>query len=443
MFRAPASKKAGQSGLTAVSASLLRPPLFLSSSLVVVVFATVAAAIGWASQAEVPEVTIGDGQVIPSGKVQVVQNMEGGIVKELRVTEGATVHAGDLLLKIDPTGAGSSLGELRQQMVAQEARAVWLAALLDEREPSFPKALSDEAPLLVATSMDEYRARLAERDAQTLTLQEQIRQKSLERQEADVQSKSLAASLSVARQQLAMVESLAGKGAAPKGEMLNARAKVLDLEGQLSRIEIAAPRIEAAISELTARQQEIKNRFRSETAASLNEARTRIEAMREASFADEDRVKRSDILAPVDGVVKAVHANTIGQVIKPGEMIVEIVPTANELIIQAKVRPADVAFLTPGQRAVIKLTAYDYAIYGALDGEVARVGADSTVDERGNVFFLVDVKSSKPFLERNNTKLPIMPGMMAQVDIATGTKTVLSYITKPMHRMASEAFRER
>lgn len=159
--------------------------------------------------------------------------------------------------------------------------------------------------------------------------------------------------------------------------------------------------------------------------------------------ADEDRVKRSDILAPVDGVVKAVHANTIGQVIKPGEMIVEIVPTANELIIQAKVRPADVAFLTPGQRAVIKLTAYDYAIYGALDGEVARVGADSTVDERGNVFFLVDVKSSKPFLERNNTKLPIMPGMMAQVDIATGTKTVLSYITKPMHRMASEAFRER
>ncbi len=429
--------------LTAVSAALLKPPLLLSSLLICTVFASMTAAIAWSSRAEIMEVAIGDGQVIPSGKVQVVQNLEGGIVKRLLVKEGAAVKAGDLLLQIDPTGAGASLGEVRRQIVALEARIVWLAALLEGKSPQFPADMTKAEPQLVLTSIEEFNARLAERDAQLLTLREQARQKKFERDEIEAQIGSVAASLAVARQQLAMVESLGKKGAAPRGEVLSARAKVLDFEGQLSRLKISSPRLESAVAELTAKVDEIGQRFRLETAGGLNEARTKLQALHEASMADEDRVKRSDVLAPADGIVKTVHANTIGQVLKPGEHIVEIVPTDNELIIQTKVRPADVAFLAPGQRAVIKLTAYDYAVYGSLAGEVLRVGADSTVDERGNVYFLVDIRSETPFLKRGGRQLPILPGMMAQVDIVTGSKTVLSYLTKPMHRMASGALRER
>ncbi len=436
-------KSATAGNLTAVSAALLQPPLLLSSLLIGSVFATVFVAVGWASQAEVLEVAIGDGQVIPSGKVQVVQNLEGGIVKTLMVKEGAAVKVGDLLLQIDPTGAGASLGEVRKQIVALEARIVWLGALLEQKAPQFPQVMSQAEPQLVATSMEEYQARMAERDAQLLTQRELVKQKTFERDEVNAQVSAIEASLAVARKQLAMVESLGNKGAAPKGEVLSAQAKVLDFEGQLSRLRISGPRLESAILELTAREDEIAQRFRLETASSLNEARTKLQALLEASLADEDRVKRSDVRAPADGIVKAVHANTIGQVLKPGEHIVEIVPTENELIIQTKVRPADVAFLAPGQKAVIKLTAYDYAVYGSLAGEVLRVGADSTADERGNVYFLVDIRSEKPFLQRGEKHLPILPGMMAQVDIVTGSKTVLSYLTKPMHRMASAALRER
>lgn len=439
----PPGKSPATGNLTAVSAALLKPPLMLSALLVGCVFVSLCAALGWASQAEVLEVAIGDGQVIPSGKVQVVQNLEGGIVKSLLVKEGATVRAGDLLLQIDPTGAGSSLGEIRKQTVALEARIVWLGALLEQKIPEFPAAIQEAEPQLVATSLEEFHARLAERDAQLLTQRELVRQKTFERDEVDAQITSISASLVVARKQLAMVESLGNKGAAPKGEVLSAQAKVLDLEGQLNRLKITRPRLKSAITELTAREDEIVQRFRLEIAGSLNEARTKLQALLEASLADEDRVKRSDVRSPADGIVKAVHANTIGQVLKPGEHIVEIVPTENELIVQAKVRPADVAFLAPGQKAVIKLTAYDFAIYGSLAGEVLRVGADLTVDERGNVYFLVDIRSEKPFLQRGDKHLPILPGMIAQVDIVTGSKTVLSYLTKPMHRMALGALRER
>ena len=435
--------KGNGANLTAVSASLLKPSLVLSSLLMCTVFATVTVAVGWASQAKVMEVTIGEGTVIPSGKVQVVQNLEGGIVKVLMVKEGATVRAGDLLLQIDPTGARASLGEIRRQLIALEARRIWLTALLDDAAPTFPAEMLTADPLLVATSKQEYSARLGENKAQLLSLQEQIRQKLLERDEVASQITSISASLGVAQQQFAMIESLGRKGAAPKGEVLSAKAKVLDLDGQVKRLQISGPRLVAAIAELKAKENEIGQRFRSETAAALTEASTKLQALREASLADEDRVKRSDVLAPADGVVKAVYANTIGQVLKPGEHIVEIIRTNNELIIQAKVRPADVAFLTPGQKALIKLSAYDYSVYGALSGEVLRVGADSTIDDRGNIFFLVDIRAAKPFLERNGQRLPILPGMMAQVDIVTGTKTVLSYLTKPMHRMAAESLRER
>lgn len=443
LFASGKTKPPRSGNLSAVSASLLKPPLLLSSFLMLSVSATVAVAIGWASTAEVAEVTVGDGQVIPTGKVQVVQNLEGGIVKAIAVKEGQTVHAGDDLLQIDPTGADATLGEVRRQISGLEARIAWLSAILDGKEPQFPAALMRDEPALVATSRQEYSARLAENEAQITSLRAQVQQKTFEHDENAAQLSSIASSLEVARQQQAIMDKLGTHGAAPRGEVLAAKAKVVDLEGQLSRLKISGPRLEAAIAELKAHEVEIGQRFRSETAGNLNEARTKLQALREASMADEDRVRRSQVVSPVDGVVKAIHANTIGQVLKPGEQIVEIVPTGNELIIQAKVRPSDVAFLRPGLKATIKLSAYDYSVYGSLRGEVLRIGADSTSDERGNTFFMVDVRSDTPYLEKNGQKLPILPGMMAQVNIVTGAKTVLSYITKPMHRMAFESLHER
>ncbi|MEM1317755.1 MAG: HlyD family type I secretion periplasmic adaptor subunit, partial [Pseudomonadota bacterium] len=217
----------------------------------------------------------------------------------------------------------------------------------------------------------------------------------------------------------------------------------VELEGQQDAFRLAIPRLRAAISEATSRKEEQVARFRSRLSQRLNETSAKLAALRQSVAVDVDRVSRAELRSPVDGIIKVLHANTIGQVVKPAENIVEIVPLDDALLVRVEISPKDIAFLHPGQDAVVKLTAYDYAIYGALKGRVVRIGADSIVDDQGNTFFPVDVRGEANWIANGLDRLPILPGMVADVDIVTGDKTLFDYITKPIHRTATGAFGER
>ncbi|MDZ7824619.1 MAG: HlyD family type I secretion periplasmic adaptor subunit [Ahrensia sp.] len=437
------SNSSSQLGLSATSAALMEPDMRAAKWLIFLVALAVATAIGWSSQANVVEVAVSEGRVIPASKVQLVQNLEGGIIREILVREGATVKKGALLVRIDPTTAGSSLEERRQHMLSLEAGAALMRGLLDEKAPEFSTEFSTEHPDLVSRTLIEHQALLSEFQAALGGAQEQLRQRTIELQEVESQLGSTQRSLAIASEQLQLLENLARQKAASRNDVLSSRAKNAELEGEVAQLQLSIPRLRAAIGEGENRLKETSSRFRAQNAAKLNEMTVKLRALGGASQADEDRINRSDVRSPVDGIVKILHANTIGQVVKPAESILEIVPANDSLVVQAQVLPKDIAFLFPGQTAIIKVTAYDHSIFGYLQGKVERISADSVIDEKGNAFFPVDIHADQAFLERERQRYPIMPGMVAQVDIVTGEKTVLSFLTKPIHRMAFGAFRER
>lgn len=425
--------------LTSTSADLLRPRNGLATALIVLIVAVLATGIAWSAFARIVETSSGEGRVIPSGRVRTVQNLEGGIVQAIAVREGARVERGDLLVSIDPIQADAALAENRAATAALVASTTWLQALLDGTEPVFDDANGAAA----ARNRAEYVATREELTAGIASAQQLARQKALELDETRARLGSTERSLAVARERAAMMSKLRKSGAASRNEALEARARKLDLEGQAEALALALPRLEAAIAEAEARESEIEARFRARISTRLNEASAKLEALRETLNVDADRVRRAELRAPVTGIVKTLHANTLGQVVKPGADVVEIVPLDEALLVRVEMDPKDIAFLHSGQKAVIRLTAYDYALYGSLEGRVVRVAADSVVDDQGRTFYPVDVQSSDPWLENGEERLPILPGMVAQVDVVTGHKTVFHALTKPIHRTASRALRER
>ena len=438
------SSPAPEAGIPrAASADLMRPPLaaarFLSLSLVAVVLA----AIGWSSQAVVEEVSRGEGRIIPAGKVRTVQYLEGGIVKAIAVREGDRVKKGQLLLRMDPVGAGSLLDKNRALAAGLQARILRLRAELAGRPLRYDAAFAAAHPRLVAQNRRLFEERRREIASALAALEEKARQKRQEIRETKARIASLDRAVAIAREELELITPLARDRVVPRARLLAARGKLNDLEGERKVLSLSLPRLEAALSEIAARARERRAAFRAETLSRLNEAQVKHAALTQSLRADADKLRRTEVRSPVDGIIKTLFVNTIGQVIRPGGDIAEIVPLSDSLLVETRIRPRDIAFLRPGQRAVVKLTAYDYALYGALEGRLARIGADSITDDRGRTYYLAYVRTRRNSLLHDGRELPVIPGMMAQVDIVTGRKTLLRYLTKPLHRMASESFRER
>ena len=429
--------------LSSASADLLAPRNGLAIALVVAIVATLAVGIVWSANARMVEVSRGEGRVIPSGRIRTVQNLEGGIVQAIHVSEGARVAKGDRLISIDPIQAGATLAENRVQTRALEASVVWLQAVLDGRKPAFPTPEDATHARLIERNAAEYAATRDELASALASVREQARQKRSELDETVSRLASAQRSLAVASEQAAMMAKLRRSGAASRNEALTAKARKVDLQGEVEALSLARPRLEAAIAEASARETETKSRFRSRLSTRLNEAFAKLEALRETVNVDADRVRRAELRSPVAGIVKVLHANTIGQVVKPAEHVVEIVPAEDSLLVRVEIDPKDIAFLHEGQDAVVRLTAYDFALYGSLKGKVVRVGADSIVDDRGRTHFPVDVRADAAFVASGEERLPVLPGMVAQVDIVTGHKTIFDYVTKPIHRTANGAFGER
>jgi adhesin transport system membrane fusion protein len=397
----------------------------------------------WASWAELDEVTRGDGKVIPSSQVQVVQNLEGGIVAEILVREGAIVEPSQVLLRIADVRAASDLRESRTRYLALLGALGRLRAEVEQTSIAFAPELLSGAPGVVQNERALYDARRAALESELEVLRSQAAQRRQELSELATRLAQLERSHALAVEELEITEPLATSRVVSKVQLLRLQREVNDLEGELETTRLAMPRAEAALREAERKIEERRLNFLAEAQRELNAVEAEATALQETIAAEADMVSRTEVRSPVRGTVKQLFVATVGGVVQPGEDLVEIVPLEDTLLVEAKIKPADIAFLHPGQPAVVKVTAYDFARYGGLDGVVEDISADTITDERGESFYRVRVRTDDVALLKADEPLPIIPGMTTQVDILTGEKTVLDYLLKPIQRAKERALRER
>ncbi len=394
----------------------------------------------WAAFAEVDEVTRGSGKVIPSSQVQIIQAVDGGVVQEILVREGQAVGAGQMLFKIDPTRFVSSLRENQAQYLALQAKAARLRALAEGRDFVPPPDVVKEDPALVEQERSLYLSRRSELDAQLGIARQQLAQRSQELNEVEVRRENAARSYELTAKELSVTKPLVGSGAVSEVDLLRLERDVNRFRGERDQAAAQIVRIRAAIAEASRKIQEVELNFRNQARTELADVTAKLSGLFESSMALTDRVVRADVKSPVKGTVKRLLVTTVGGVVQPGTEIAEVVPSEDALLLEARIEPKDIAFLRPGQEAQVRFTAYDFAVYGGLDAVLDHIGADTVTDDKGNAFYIVRVRTLKSSLGQN---LPILPGMVAEVDIMTGKKTVLSYLMKPILRAHTYALTER
>lgn len=394
----------------------------------------------WAHFTKIDEVTRGEGRVTPSGQVQVIQSLDGGIVTDILVREGQTVLTGAPLIRIDETRALSSLRENRGQYYSLAAKQARLRALANGTDFNPPPEIAKEAPGIYAQEQALYLSRKNELAAQINIAQEQLTQREKELAEVKAGSVQAQRGFELSSRELELTRPLEKSGAVSEVDLLRLERETSKLRGDRDQALAQIGRIQASITEAQQKINEVEQNFRSEVRTELSETTADLNSLTETSVALKDRVKKATLYSPVNGTVSRLFYNTVGGVIEPGKQVMEIVPSDDALVLETKIQPKDIAFVQLLQPASVKLTAYDYTIYGTLDAIVENVSADSQVDEKGNAFYIVRVRTLRSSLGKN---LPIIPGMVAQVDILTGKKSVLSYLLKPVLKAKSYAFTER
>ncbi len=397
----------------------------------------------WASQTELDEVTRGEGKVIPSSKIQIVQNLEGGILSEVLVSEGEIVEKGEVLVRIDDTRFSSSFMESKLKYWELLARASRLESEARGEELTLPDKLLEERPELAAAERRLYETRQREVQSNIDVLEQQARQRQQELAETQAKLNKLRTSYELSNEELKMSEPLVSVGVISEVEILRLKRTVNDLRGEMETTRLAIPRIRSSLAEVRQKIEDVKVRFQSEAASQLSEVQAELGRSQTTITSAEDRVSRTQVRAPVKGKINRLMINTVGGVIQPGEDIVEIVPVDDSLLIEAHIRPSDIAFLRPGQNAMIKFTAYDFSIYGGLPATLERISADTITNEEDESFYLIYLRTEKNYIDSNKGPLEIIPGMTVTVDILTGKKTVLDYLLKPILKAKNEALRER
>ena len=397
----------------------------------------------WAAFTKLDEVTRGPGQVIPSQRVQVIQNLEGGILEQIMVQEGQIVEKGDILVRIDNSMAASQFRDVAGKASESAAAVARLEAEGEGRAFSLPEELRKTDPQAASDQTAIYRARQQQINSELGVLQAQLQQKQQEVIEMQSRLSQLERNLELARQQRDIAKPLAEQGVYAKVDFLALEREVSNLQGDIDALRLASPRAQAAAEEIRRRMSQRQAEYKAQSLDELNRRRVELKSLKEMASAGEDRVTRTDVRSPVRGTVKRLNLTTLGGVVRPGEPIMEIVPLDDTLLIEARIRPADIAFLRPGQPAMIKITAYDFSIFGGLEGVVEAISADTIQDEKGESFYLVKLRTQNASLRYQGEYLPIIPGMMASVEILTGKKSVLNYLFKPLLKMKQNALRER
>lgn len=408
-----------------------------------VVFVFVIFALVWANYTSLDEVTVGEGKVVPSSQVQQIQNLEGGILSSINVQVGQVVESGEILMTIENTEALSTLREQQAEVINLQIRGVRLQAEAIGIAPIFSEQVTETFPAVVKRELDLYSNRLESLRATQSSFEQQIEQRKQEVVELQAKLSNLQQSFKFSKEELDLTRPAFEQGAVSRVELLQLERQVNQLQGDLKATELAIPRANSALREAQNKLAESGAAFRSEAQEDLTGVKSRLDQLNETSVSLEDRVSRTRVRSPMKGIVKQIQLNTVGGVIKPGMNLMEIVPIEDNLLIEAKVRPENIGFIQPGFAAVVKFSAYDFAIFGGLNGTVENITADTILDEEGNSFYLVRVRTEKNYLGSESAPLPIIPGMQTTVDILTGKKTLLNYLLKPIIKAQQNALRER
>ncbi len=401
--------------------------------------ATFALLLGWSAFASLDEVVRGIGKAIPTSGTQVIQSVDGGVVEAILVKEAQRVEKDTVLLRIDPTRFSSSLGERRAQVMALMAKAARLEALSRGGTYIPSEEVSQSVPHIVEHERRLYLTSLEELNSRIGISRELAAQRRQELAEANARLIQVGRAYERAQEELQVTKPLLATGAVPQVEIMRLEKEVARARGDRDQARAQVSRTRAAIDEAEGQVREVELRYRNAWRNELSATLRELESLAEGNRALADRVSHLEIRSPIRGTVKRFFVNTPGAVVMPGGMVAEIVPEEDMLVVETQLSPKDRAFIRPGQAAVVKFTAYEYAVYGGLEGVVEHIGPDTITDERGNTYYVARIRTHKPGFGEN---LPILPGMVAQVDILTGKKTVLAYLLKPLFRAKANALRE-
>ena len=394
----------------------------------------------WSYFAEIDEVAKGDGKVIPSQQLQVLQSYDGGIVQEILVREGQAVTAGQVLLKVDPTRFMSSLEENTTQFAALAAKVQRLSALTQGNVLRFNRELRERAPTVVDNERKLYNSNLAELDEVAAGSDSRIMQRRQDVEEERANLSQYQNVLSLSKKELAVTKPLLASGAVSEIEILRLERQIVELEGNIAKSKVAIERGLNAIEEEIIKKEEARLKLVNRWNQALTDATAEMATLQQSQTSLEDVVSQAALRSPINGTVQRLLINTVGGVITPGSAVVEIVPQDDQLIVEAKVSPKDIAFIREGQQAILKFSADDFTIYGGMSAEVQHISADAITNEKDETYYLVRLETKKSIA---NEVLEILPGMIVQVDILTGKKTVLNYILSPLFNVTASALRER
>ena len=397
----------------------------------------------WANFAIIDEISRGTGEIIPSGENQMIQNLEGGIVEEILVREGEEVQKGQVLLKIDNLQSQSSFTTNNIKADALEAKIMRLKAESGGLDFIVSKNLYKTIPALIENEKSLYRTNRGQLRYRVSALKEKLVQRKQELKEAKSSEVNLYSSLDMIKKEVRMTKPMVAKGVRSKVDFLKLQREENDVRERYNSTKLSIPRLQSAIKEVKNTIKETNLLFQSEAKLKLNEAIVELRGYRASSTALKDQVTRTVVRSSMNGIVQKLYVHTIGGVIRPGADIIEIVPSDQTLLVEVKIKPSDIAFIYYGQKAIVKFSAYDFAIYGGLEGEVVHISADTIKDQKDEVFYTIRIKTSKNYLGNESKPLRIIPGMTVNVDIITGKKSVLDYILKPILRAKQYTFTER
>lgn len=420
-------------------ARVQQEPLRARALLWVVFFALIALLV-WAGFAPIDEVARGDGKVIPSSQLQIVQSLDGGVVETLSVQEGELVRKGQLLVSIESTRFDSDFAEQKSRELALQANIFRLRALVDDTEIGFPPDFAERAPELVSVQESLFESSRNELEAQKIIYQQQLEQRQADLRKAESARQQYQEVLSLASRELNLKRPLLASGAVSEVDLIKLEREISNARGEVNQALASIDGSRSAIAEAQSKIRETRlvmtNRWREQLSESVSE----LAAIRDMISGLSDRVSKTQIMAPVDGTVQRLFVKTVGGVVAPGQDVVEIVPLNDEMLVEARVLPKDIAFIHKGQSAIIKFSAYDFAVFGGLKAKVEHISADTITDENDNTYYLTRLRTEA---QGFSDQLAIIPGMTAQVDILTGQKTVLEYLLKPVVRATSKALSER
>lgn len=404
---------------------------------------TIIAFIVWASVAEIDEITRGDGKAIPYGQNQVIQNLEGGIIESILVNEGQIVKADEIILKIN--NARSVSASTTNQMKLQELEARRMMLHAQANKLPFEEITTDDMELQVQMRLAKklYDSNRLEFMAKDESIAAQINQKKQEYKEAKANILSLKRSLEYVKEEIEMTAPMVNEGVKSKVDFLKLKREASEIENRVEATELSLPRLKSAINEYRSKRTEAQQLFINTAKKELNSITAEISRLKSQQFEFTDSVERTMVKSPVDGIVQKLYIHTVGGVVQPGEDLIEIVPTSKKLILEVKIKPSDIAFIHPGAEAKVKVSAYDYAIHGGLNGKVIFISPDTITDKQENTFYIIHVETEKNYLGAKEHPLQIIPGMTVNADIITGKKTVMQYILKPILRSKQYVFTER